>query len=92
MTTKQYMQVVKTPHPDASRILLKTLPGFIGDEDVNVACGECKTILAKGVSMETFARQASTPYQMLLVCPQCGAENELPSQTFKGVSGLRGKA
>lgn len=79
MTTKRYMQVVQTPHPQASILKPTELPMFKGAEDTNLACGQCKVLITVGVDVSTLEKQFAAPYELLVRCPKCDTFNRLPS-------------
>lgn len=74
MAAKIYLPVVEPTDQDS--ILTGHTPVFKGDNpDENLACGDCKTVVAKNVStLELGARFVSPSGRLLLQC-ECGAYN-----------------
>ncbi|WP_374469647.1 hypothetical protein [Phenylobacterium sp.] len=81
MSRTLYMSVVEKPHPQAAILQSdkSTTPVMKGNADVNLACGSCQVVLAQGLTVEWFANQFQTPFQLLLRCPKCAAYNRLPA-------------
>lgn len=50
-----------------------------GNDDENLACGECKKVLARGVSTRTLYDKFVVDKALLIKCP-CGAHNKIPAQ------------
>lgn len=82
MAEKRYMQVVETPHPEAAILRWDngTLPVIRGDGDLNLACGNCKVVLCRNVTIEDLVARFGSKHQLLIVCPNCEVFNLLPSQ------------
>ena len=85
MTTKLYLTVVDDADPSADMILTWTgkpgEPMFTGDEpDENLACGACKTVLARHVSTRTLHGKFSTRGRLIIECG-CGAQNLAPASS-----------
>jgi hypothetical protein len=80
MSTNKSLVVVSQPHPSASIINPTVLPVFQGIEPENQLCGSCAVILIEGVSTDSLRSTLSTPMQLLICCPKCGAYNTLPGQ------------
>ena len=76
---KTTLTVVKKPHREASILKFQVTPAFTGNEDEDLLCGGCGTVLFDGVSAETISRRYAAPVQLLATCV-CGAHNRLPAQ------------
>lgn len=78
MTTKIYLPVVDDADPERDSIVrpkgdLK-MPLFEGsDKDESLACGACKTVVARHVSTRTFGERFATGGARLLTQCECGA-------------------
>lgn len=75
---KVYLKIVE-PLSNASIIKPASNPGFIGDEDTSLACGDCKAVIAKGLSVETMQSRFAAPAQFIVRCADCGANNCIPT-------------
>ncbi len=74
------LAAVATLPVDASVIHLENAPFLMGKERTNLLCGNCGTVLCKGVSTESCMRKFSAPAQVFVRCPTCSSHNRLPTQ------------
>jgi hypothetical protein len=79
MSYEIYLKVVDPEETD-STLVPDALPIFKGDEDESLACGNCKEVIARGVSTKTFYERLSADHRLVVRCP-CGAHNVIPSET-----------
>lgn len=82
MTTIVYLKVVEPEDTDSRYVWSgeKGEPVFEGAEpDQSLACGACRTMLARDVSTQTLAQRFEVPSRLTIQCA-CGATNlVLPS-------------
>ncbi len=80
MTTKTYLRVVPEP-PEGQALILQFTnnPQLQGkDVDANIACGNCKKLVAKDMTTHSLSESLSAQTTLVILCP-CGAYNALPS-------------
>ena len=81
MTAKIYMQLVQEEEGDT--VLVNTSPNhqiFSGNErNESLACGSCKNVFARHVSVSTFYQRYVAPKRLILRC-LCGASNLIPTR------------
>jgi hypothetical protein len=80
MKRKTKLEAVDNPSPQASVLDAEVAPAFIGDDDEDLICGGCGTILGRNISAATIRQRFIAPAQLILVCPKCQANNVLPAQ------------
>lgn len=73
MVPTRKLQVIPKPAEGTRSVLAKAPPDpllFQGEGDLNLLCGKCGAILAKGVHEGTLIN-------LVLQCNQCGTYNEV---------------
>lgn len=73
---------VVLPLDDAS-IYAGINPYFVGNEMEDLGCGNCDTILVRGLSINSVRDMFTVPSQFILTCMKCGAHNLLPVRGTK---------
>ena len=73
------LATIKTPHQRASILKPERLPAFEGEEEENLVCGGCAAVVCRGVSQMTTKTRFASPFQLIIICPQCATKNVLPS-------------
>jgi hypothetical protein len=72
------LSLVAEPLKNASILKCMVAPALLGDENEDLLCGKCGTILAEGVSAESFGQKWVSSVQLLITCARCVAYNRLP--------------
>ena len=78
MTAKIYLKETQKL-PGDSILQAGVLPIMRGEEDENLACGACKSIIFRGVSTRIVYERIRPENRLVVQCT-CGAHNLLPSQ------------
>ena len=73
------LTVINEPHPQASVFKIADAPALWGNEDAQLVCGLCRLVLVDGVSVERASKILLVPFQLVIICPKCGANNILPT-------------
>ena len=71
--------IVPKADPQATVIRLTELgPRFTGDEDEDLVCGACDTIICPGLSIRSLTNTVVTATQLVFGCARCGRCNVVP--------------
>lgn len=73
---------IKRPSPGANIFAPSSLPWVHGGNLFNdILCGGCDAIVAPGVTIDFLTTNLPTePVQLIVVCPECGATNWVPTK------------
>jgi hypothetical protein len=78
MSSKLYLPTVDAVDEGTAVVFIfPKMPAMTGDEDENLACGSCKTVVARGVSTRTLHERNVAPDGAFVKC-DCGKYVQLP--------------
>ncbi len=78
---KTTLKIVEKPDANASTLAFERGKGITGNENEDLLCGGCATILGRGVSQETLGMKFKVPAQLLIQCWKCKKHNRLNAIT-----------
>lgn len=80
MASKIYLNTIDEPAADDSVFSFPEMPAFVGgDEDENLACGSCKTVVGRNISTRDVYQLLGSAGRIVVRC-DCGAYVIIPSQ------------
>lgn len=86
MNYQARLQVVNDTHPDDSLFVSNDgieRPIIKGNEDEDLLCGACGSILGQSVSRKTILLRLAVPHRLVTRCPKCNANNVLRATKTK---------
>ncbi len=73
------LRVVPEPEPGSRAVLRPgALPAFVGNGTTDMVCGQCGTVLVRGIAPEEWKLVTIDGLPVIVLC-SCGGFNEIPA-------------